>query len=117
MSTSKGSAAGSIRQAVVTTLVLLLICGFLFPVLMTGLGSLIFPSQAGGNLIYVDGQPVGLSLIHISPAGSVFLLEKAVQLAHRPESDGPDKQRPAHQYQSFHKITSLKMILLQALFV
>ena len=52
MSTSKGSAAGSIRQAVVTTLVLLLICGFLFPVLMTGLGSLIFPSQAGGNLIY-----------------------------------------------------------------
>ena len=59
MSTSKGSAAGSIRQAVVTTLVLLLICGFLFPVLMTGLGSLIFPSQAGGNLIYVDGQPVG----------------------------------------------------------
>ena len=53
MSTSKGSAA------VVTTLVLLLICGFLFPVLMTGLGSLIFPSQAGGNLIYVDGQPVG----------------------------------------------------------
>ena len=47
MSTSKGSAAGSIRQAVVTTLVLLLICGFLFPVLMTGLGSLIFPSQAG----------------------------------------------------------------------
>lgn len=26
---------------------------------MTGLGSLIFPSQAGGNLIYVDGQPVG----------------------------------------------------------
>ena len=53
MSTSKGSAAGSIRQAVVTTLVLLLICGFLFPVLMTGLGSLIFPSQAGGNLIYV----------------------------------------------------------------
>ena len=59
MSTSKGSAAGSIRQAVVTTLVLLLICGFLFPVLMTGLGSLIIPSQAGGNLIYVDGQPVG----------------------------------------------------------
>ena len=30
MSTSKGSAAGSIRQAVVTTLVLLLICGSSF---------------------------------------------------------------------------------------
>ena len=59
MSTSKGSAAGSIRQAVVTTLVLLLICGFLCPVLMTGLGSLIFPSQAGGNLISVVWLPVG----------------------------------------------------------
>ena len=44
MSTSKGSAAGSIGQSVVTTLVLLPICGFLFPVLMTGLGSLVFPS-------------------------------------------------------------------------
>ncbi len=47
------------KQAVLVTLVLLVICGFLFPVLLTGLSSLFFPHQAGGSLIEVGGQVVG----------------------------------------------------------
>ena len=47
------------RQAVVVTVVLMLLCGLLFPLLLTGLSSLFFPHQAGGSLIEVNGQVVG----------------------------------------------------------
>lgn len=47
------------RQAVTVTVVLMLICGLLFPCLLTGLSALIFPNQAGGNLITVNDQTVG----------------------------------------------------------
>ncbi len=47
------------RQAVVVTVVLMLLCGLLFPLLLTGLSSLFFPHQAGGSLIEVNGQAVG----------------------------------------------------------
>ena len=47
------------RQAVIVTVVLMLICGLLFPCLLTGLSSVIFPHQAGGSLITVNGTAVG----------------------------------------------------------
>ena len=47
------------RQAVIVTVVLMLICGLLFPCLLTGLSSVIFPHQAGGSLISVNGTAVG----------------------------------------------------------
>lgn len=47
------------RQAVLVTVVLMLICGLLFPCLLTGLSSVIFPHQAGGSLISVNGMAVG----------------------------------------------------------
>ena len=50
---------GTIFQAVSVTLVLLLICGLAFPLALSGLSALIFPSQAEGSLVYADGQAVG----------------------------------------------------------
>lgn len=47
------------RQAVLVTVVLMLICGLLFHCLLTGLSSVIFPHQAGGSLITVNGMAVG----------------------------------------------------------
>ncbi|WP_291246601.1 potassium-transporting ATPase subunit KdpC [Fournierella sp.] len=47
------------RQAVSVTVVLMLICGLLFPCLLTGLSSVLFPHQAGGSLINVNGTAVG----------------------------------------------------------
>lgn len=47
------------RQAVLVAVVLMLICGLLFPCLLTGLSSVIFPHQAGGSLITVNGTAVG----------------------------------------------------------
>ncbi len=51
------------RQAVVVTVVLMLICGLLFPLLLTGLSALIFPNQANGNLITVNGQTLGAKYV------------------------------------------------------
>lgn len=53
----------SARQAVVVTVVLMLICGLLFPCLLTGLSSLLFPSQANGNLITVNDKTVGAKYV------------------------------------------------------
>ena len=47
------------RQAVSVTVVLMFICGLLFPCLLTGLSSVLFPHQAGGSLITVNGMAVG----------------------------------------------------------
>lgn len=51
------------RQSFLITVVFMLICGLLFPCLLTGISSLIFPKQAGGNLITVNGQTVGAEYV------------------------------------------------------
>ncbi len=59
MDKTKNRFFSEFRKSAVTTLVLLLICGLLFPLLLSGLSALFFPSQANGSLISVDGQAVG----------------------------------------------------------
>ena len=49
----------SLKGPVMITVVLMIICGLLFPLLLTGLSSIIFPKQAGGSLIEVEGKVVG----------------------------------------------------------
>ncbi len=51
------------RQAVCITVVLMLICGFLFPCLLSGLSGLLFPHQAQGSLIEVNGKTVGAEYV------------------------------------------------------
>ena len=48
-----------LRQSLAVTLILLLLCGLVFPILLSGISALIFPSQANGSLVYADGQAVG----------------------------------------------------------
>lgn len=47
------------RQTVAVSVTLMVICGLVFPCLLTGISTLIFPNQANGNLITVNGQTVG----------------------------------------------------------
>ena len=57
--TNKNALFHGLRQSLVVTLLLLLLCGFGFPVLLSGISEVLFPSQAHGGLVYADGQAVG----------------------------------------------------------
>lgn len=53
----------NLRIAILMTIVTTVLFGLLYPLLVTGLGQLFFPSQANGNLIVKNGQIVGSRLI------------------------------------------------------
>ena len=57
--TSSKKALHNVRQAVAVTLVLLLLCGFVFPIVLSGLSAVFFPHQAKGSLVTADGTAVG----------------------------------------------------------
>ena len=52
-----------IRQAVSATVVLMLICGLVYPLLMNGIAGLVFPHQAKGSIIEIDGKNVGSEIV------------------------------------------------------
>jgi len=60
-----------IRPALVLIIALTLITGLAYPLAMTGLAQVIFPTQAQGSLIAKDGKVVGSALI-----GQVFADDK-----------------------------------------
>ncbi len=45
------------------SLVLLVLCGILYPLALTGVSQLLFPKQANGSLIEVNGKVIGSTLI------------------------------------------------------
>lgn len=51
------------RPAITLLLVLTLLCGGLYPLLVTGIGKAVFPAQAAGSLIIQDGKLRGSRLI------------------------------------------------------
>lgn len=53
----------ALRAPLVVTLALLVLCGLIYPLLTTGIGQLLFRSQANGSLVYVDGQAVGAEFV------------------------------------------------------
>jgi K+-transporting ATPase ATPase C chain len=53
----------NLRIAVLITIVTTILFGLIYPLLVTGLGQLLFPAQANGGWIMRDGRAVGSRLI------------------------------------------------------
>ncbi|NUQ64766.1 MAG: potassium-transporting ATPase subunit KdpC [Pirellulales bacterium] len=51
------------KPAVLIFVVLSLLTGVVYPLLVTGVAQLLFPSQANGTLVYENGKPVASALI------------------------------------------------------
>lgn len=58
-----------LKQAVLLNIWLTILCGLVYPGIVTGLAQVIFPRQANGSLATVDGQVVGSELIGQAFAG------------------------------------------------
>jgi potassium-transporting ATPase KdpC subunit len=61
-----------IRAAVSVTVVLMIVTGFAYPMLVTGIAQLVFPGQANGSLITENGRVIGSRLIGQRFAGPQY---------------------------------------------
>lgn len=59
MNDAMKSFSDGVRQAVLSTILLMVICGFLFPCVLSCLGFILFPSQSNGSVVTVNGQAIG----------------------------------------------------------
>jgi K+-transporting ATPase ATPase C chain len=53
----------SFKPIVGLAVVSLLICGLFFPLLITGIAQVFFPYQANGEIVQLNGKPIGSNLI------------------------------------------------------
>lgn len=52
-----------IKSAIIMTIVLTVLLGFIYPVVVWGIAQIVFPNQANGSLVIRDGHPIGSILI------------------------------------------------------
>lgn len=52
-----------IGTSVLFTVVTVIAFGLIYPLLMTGIAQVLFPWQANGEIVYVNGKPVGSAII------------------------------------------------------
>lgn len=51
------------KKAFILSAVMLVICGIIYPLALTGVSQLVFNKQANGNLIKINGEAVGSELV------------------------------------------------------
>lgn len=59
----KHSYGGSIGRAFLFVILFTVLCGFLYTVVVTGIGQVLFPNKANGSVIEVDGETYGSELL------------------------------------------------------
>ncbi len=50
-------------RAITVSIALLLICGVIYPLAITGISQVLFPKQSNGSIAYYNGKPVGSELL------------------------------------------------------
>lgn len=85
----------ALRFTLLTTVML----GLLYPLAVTGIGQLLFPRQANGELITVNGQITGSALLGQSFAGEQYFHGRpsAAGNGYDPTSSGPSNLAPSNQ--------------------
>ena len=64
MNSKVKSALGSLKRALLVSIVLMVLCGLIYPLVLTGLSQLIFPHQANGIMITAaDGTVLGSEIV------------------------------------------------------
>ena len=53
----------ALKKPVLVTLALLVLCGFIYPLFLTGLAQVLFPWQANGSVVAADGVAVGSAIV------------------------------------------------------
>lgn len=62
------------KKPLMITLIMLVLCGFIYVAVLTGLGQLFFPKEANGSLIYdFNGNVIGSKLIGQNPIDDRFM--------------------------------------------
>lgn len=93
-----------LRPAINILLILILLTGVLYPLVVTGLAQLVFPVQANGSLVEMNGQVVGSALIGQEFSASQYFWSRpsATSYNSMPSSGsnlGPISQQLAKQVQ------------------
>jgi K+-transporting ATPase ATPase C chain len=60
---AKDNTLRHLATAALYTVVTVILLGIVYPLVMTGIAMVLFPRQANGSIVYVDGKPVGSSII------------------------------------------------------
>jgi potassium-transporting ATPase KdpC subunit len=59
----KNNTLKHLGTSVIFTVVTVIAFGIIYPLVMTGIAQLLFPYQANGSIVYVEGKPVGSAII------------------------------------------------------
>jgi potassium-transporting ATPase KdpC subunit len=85
--------------AIRTSVVLLVICGFIYPLVTTGLAQLFFPKQANGSLVEVNGFVQGSELLAQEFKSPKLFHSRASAAAYNPTgSSGSNKAIASDDY-------------------
>lgn len=52
-----------VKPATLVTVVMIILCGFIYPLVITGISQLIMPNKANGSLITVAGATIGSNIV------------------------------------------------------
>ncbi|MBE3593106.1 MAG: potassium-transporting ATPase subunit KdpC [Thermoanaerobacter sp.] len=77
-----------VKKAIKFTLVLMILLGLIYPFIMTAIANLIFPYQAKGSIIKVDGKAVGSELIGQKFTDSKWFMGRPSAVDYNAESSG-----------------------------